>query len=141
ESQFCSRMSDRAVTAPRLRMSMMVARAVRGRASIAIRAALGLKGRLEPRDVRAEASEHVLDDMIRPDSKSFAADLRREMAVDEVPRESRELTRLRMGDVDDGLGRRPDEEPGSIVELQPVSIGHGDRVREVEQHLVALIGD
>src|SRR5262245_2103437 len=63
------------------------------------------------------------------------------MTVAEMPRQSHELTRVRVSDVDDRLGRRSDDEPRPVIELHAVSIGHCDRGGQIEQYLVALIGD
>jgi hypothetical protein len=108
---------------------------------VAVRAAFGLKGGLQPDQRRAEAAKHVFDHMIRPNPKTVAADLGRHMAVAEMPRESHELTRLRVSDVDDRLGRRANDEPRPVIELHAVSVGHRDRGGQIQQHLVVLIGD
>jgi hypothetical protein len=120
---------------------MVIARAMRGTVMVAVRAAFGLKGCPELHDRRAEAAKHVFDDVIRPNPKSLAADLGRQMTVAEMPRESYELTRLRVSDIDDGLRRRSDDEPRPVITLHAISIGHCDRSREIEKELVALIGD
>src|SRR5262245_49924764 len=62
------------------------------------------------------------------------------MPVAKMPRESHDLARVRMSDVDDGLDRRPNDQPRPVIELHTVSIGHRDRVGQVEKHLIALIG-
>ena len=108
---------------------------------VVVRAAFGLKGCLKLHNRRSEAAKHVFDDVIRPNPKSVAADLGRHMTVAEMPRESHELTRLRMGDVDDTLGRRSNDEPRPVIELNAVSIGHCDSGGQIENYLVALIGD
>ena len=110
-------------------------------AMAAVRAALGLKGRLKLHNRRSEAAKHLFDDVVRPYAKSLTPDLGRHMPVAEMPRESHELTRLRVSDVDDGLRRRSNDEPRSVIELHAVSIGHRDRCGQIEKDLVALIGD
>jgi hypothetical protein len=107
----------------------------------AVRAAFGLKSRLKLHDCRAEAVKHVFDDVIRPNAKCVPADLGRDMPVAEMPRQSHELTRIRVSNVDDRLGRRPNDEPRPVIELHAVSIGHCDRRGQVEKYLVALIRD
>ena len=108
---------------------------------IAVRTAFGLKGRLKPHNRRSEAAKYVFDDVIPPNPKSVAADLGRHVPVAEMPRESHELTRLRVSDVDDGLSRRSNDEPRSVIELHTVSIGHRDRSGQIEKKFVAPIGD
>jgi len=108
---------------------------------VAVRTAFGLKGGLALHNRRCETAKHLFDDVIRPNPKGIAADLGRHMTVAEMPRESHELTRLRVSDVDDGFGRRSNDEPRPVVELHAVSIGHGDSGGQIEEDLVALIGD
>src|SRR5262245_26272046 len=90
-------------------------------------AAFGLKGCMKLHHRRSEAAKHGFDDVIRPNPKSVAADLGQHMTVAEMPRESHELTRLRVTDVDNGLGRRSNHKPRPVFELHAVSIGHCDR--------------
>jgi hypothetical protein len=110
-------------------------------AMAAVRTGLRLEGCLQLRERRSEAAEHLFDDVVRPDAKSLTPDLGRHMPVAEMPRESDELTRFRVSDVDHGLRRRSNDEPRPVLELHAVSIGHWDRYRQIEKHLVALIGD
>src|SRR5262245_33219994 len=100
------------------------ARAIREVMMVAVGAAFGLKGGLTPTNRLPKAAKHVFDHGIPPNPKSIAADLGRDMTVAEMPRESHELARLRVSDVDDGLGRRSNDEPRPVVELHAVSIGH-----------------
>ena len=98
-----------------------------------VRAAFGLKGGVKLQNRRSKAVKHVFDDVIRPNPKSVGANLGRHMTVAEMPRESRELTRVRVSDVDDGLGRRSNDEPRPVIELYAVSIGHCDRGGQIEK--------
>src|SRR5262245_6057134 len=120
---------------------MMIARAMRDTVMVAVRAAFGLKGCLTLHNRRSEAAKQVFDDVILPNPKGVAANLGRHMTVAKMPGEPHELTRLGVSDVDDGLGRRSNDEPRAIIELHAVSIGHRDRSGQVEQHLISLIGD
>jgi hypothetical protein len=121
---------------------MVIARAVRGTvAMVAVRAAFWLKRCLKLHKRRSEAAKHLFDDVVRPYAKSLAPDLGRHMPVAEMPRESHQLTRLRVSDVDDGLRRRSNDKPRPVVELHTVSIGHRDRCGQIEKDLIALIGD
>ena len=106
----------------------------------AVRAAFGLKGRLKLHNRRSEAAQHLFEDVVRPYAKSLTSDLGRHMPVAEMPRESHELTRIRVSDVDDWLRRRSHDEPGPVIELYAVSIAHCDRRGQIEKDLVALIG-
>lgn len=108
---------------------------------VAVRAAFWLKRCLKLHKRRSEAAKHLFDDVVRPYAKSLAPDLGRHMPVAEMPRESHQLTRLRVSDVDDGLRRRSNDKPRPVVELHTVSIGHRDRCGQIEKDLIALIGD
>jgi hypothetical protein len=108
---------------------------------VAVGAAFGLKSCLERHNRRSQAAKHLFDDVVRADAKSLTPDLGRHMAVAEMPRESHQLTRLRVSDVDDGLRRRSNDEPRPVIELYAVSIGHRDRCGQIEKDLIALIGD
>ena len=108
---------------------------------VAVRAAFRLKGCLTLHSGRSETAKHVFDDAIPPYPKRVAADLGRHMTVAEMPRESHELTRIRVSHVEDGLGRRANDEPRPVLELHAVSIGHRGRGGQIEKYFVALIGD
>ena len=134
-------MSDRGATYSGSPLFIVITRAmVVTMAMAAIRAAFRLECRLKLDNRRSEAAEHVFDDVIRSDTKSLTPDLGRHMPVAEMPRESHELTRIRVSDVDDGLRRRSHDEPGPVIELYAVSIAHCDRRWQIEKDLVALIG-
>jgi len=98
-----------------------------------VRAAFGLKGGVKLQNRRSKAVKHVFDDVIRPNPKSVGANLGRHMTIAEMPRQSHELTRLPVTDVDDELGGRSNHEPGPVVELHAVSIGHCDRGGQIEK--------
>ena len=98
-----------------------------------VRAAFGLKGGVKLQNRRSKAVKHVFDDMIRPNPKSVGANLGRHMAIAEMPRQSHELTRFPVTDVNDELGGRSNHEPRPIVELHAVSIGHCDRGGQIEK--------
>src|SRR5262245_65487315 len=111
---------------PCSQLSIVIVRAMQDTVMVAVRAAFGLKSCLKRHNRRSEAAKHVFEDVIRPNPKSVAADLGRHMTVAEMPRESHALTRLRVSDVDDGLGRRSNDEPRPVIELHAVAIGHCD---------------
>src|SRR5262245_66692576 len=107
----------------------------------AVRAAFGLKSGLTLYQPRSEAVQHVFDDVIGSNPERVAADLGWHMTVAEMPRESYELTRLETHNVDDGLGCRSNDEPGSVVKLHTVPVGHRGHGRHIEKKLVAVNGD
>jgi hypothetical protein len=105
----------------------------------AIGAPLGLKRDLQPREVGAKRAEHLLDHMVGPNAKGVIADFSRQMSIAEMPGQARKLIRIVMSNLDHEFGRRPDLQPSTVGKLQAVTVGHGDRPRKVEQHVIALI--
>jgi hypothetical protein len=71
--------------------------------AITVSAALGLEGGLDLSKIRSEATEHVFDDMVGPDSKNFVSDFSRQMSVAQVPGEPHKLSGIFMSDFDNNL--------------------------------------
>ena len=107
----------------------------------AVRATFRLKCRLQLDERGSKTAQHVFDDVIRSNAKSLTAQLGRHMPIPEMPREPHELTRILVADVDDKFRRSSDDEPTPVLDLQSVSVAHGGRGIQLEEHFVALIGD
>ena len=107
----------------------------------AVRTTFGLKGRLRLIKDRSEAAQHIFDDVIWPNAERLTSELGRDMSIAEMPRQTHKLTGIPVGDIDDGLRRRANDEPTAVRDLQAVSIAHRGRGVQVKKHLVALIGD
>ena len=107
----------------------------------AVSAAFGLKGRLQLDEDRSKAAQHVFDDVIWPNAERLTSELGRDMSIAEMPRQTHKLTGIPVGDIDDGLRGRANDEPTAVLDLQAVSIAHRGRGVQVKKHLVALIGD
>ena len=107
----------------------------------AVSAAFGLKGRLQLDEDRSKAAQHVFDDVIWPNAERLTSELGRDMSIAEMPRQTHKLAGIPVGDIDDGLRGRADDEPTAVLDLQAVSIAHCSRGVQVKKHLVALIGD
>jgi hypothetical protein len=107
----------------------------------AVSAAFGLKGRLRLDEDRSKAAQHVFDDVIWPNAERSTSELGRDMSIAEMPRQAHKLTGIAVGDIDDGLRRRANDEPTAVLDLQAVSIAHRGCGVQVKKHLVALIGD
>src|SRR4029077_6627542 len=63
----------------------------------------------------------------------------RQMPISQMPGQACKLGRHAMSDFDNDLGGGPDPEPGSISELQPISIRHRNRLGKIEEDIFALI--
>ena len=135
-------MSDRGATAPFLPLFMAIARAMVVTITMAaVRAAFRLKCPLQLDERGSKTAEHVFDDVIGPDAKNLTPDLGRNMPVAEMPGQPHQLSGIGVSGVDDGLRCGSNDEPGPVIELHAVSIGHCDRCGQIEEDVVALIGD
>ncbi len=105
----------------------------------AVGTAFGLKGGLHVDEIRSEATDHVLDDMVRSYAKDPVPDFSRQMPISQMPRKAHELIRIFMPDFDHGFGRGPNPEPSPIFELQAISVRHCNRFRKVEKDMFAKI--
>jgi hypothetical protein len=104
-----------------------------------ISAAFGLEGGQHLCKIRSETTQHVLDHMVRPDTKNLVSNFGRQMPVSQMPGKTHKLTGIFMPDFDNVFGSRLDLEPPPILELQAVSVGHRNRFREVKKDIFALI--
>jgi hypothetical protein len=107
----------------------------------AVGAALGLKRSPHLRETRSEAFEHGLDHMVGSDAKNRVADFCRQMPVPEMPGKTRQLPGVCMPDLYNRLRGRLYFEPSPVLQLQPVTIGHGNGLQQIEEDLFALIRD
>jgi hypothetical protein len=104
-----------------------------------IRAALWLKRCLYFSKICSKATEHVLDYMVRANSKHAVSNFGRQMTVAQMPSQARKLIRIMMRYFDDIFGRRPDSQPPSIFKLQTIPFCHSNRLWKIEKDVVALI--
>ena len=104
-----------------------------------VRAAFGLKRSIAFSENSAEAGKHLFDHMVRPDTESFMSNLRRQMAIAEMPCESHKLARIFMPRLDNRLCGSLNHEPPSVVKLHTISISHGDSLWKIEKDILALI--
>ena len=104
-----------------------------------VRTALGLKGSAHVYKIGSEAAEHILDDMVGPNTKNLALNFSGQMSISQMPCQAHALIEIFMSDFNEKFGSRPDLQPSSIIELQAISICHCDRFRKIEEDLFALI--
>ena len=105
----------------------------------AIGSAFGLKGRFNLQEFGSKATEHVLDHVIGPDEKRILSNLRRKMAISEMPSEAHELTAIHVPDLDKWFGSGSDPEPVAVIKLQPIAISHCDCLGEVEKNILSVV--
>jgi len=105
----------------------------------AVGAALGLKRRPDLQEIRSQALQHGFDHMVGSNAKNCATDLCWQMSVPQVPGEACQLFGISMADLYHRLRSCLHFEPSPILQPQPVSIGHGNRLGQIEEHLFTLI--
>jgi hypothetical protein len=98
-----------------------------------IGAAFGIEWRLDLDHARAEPAHHLLDDMIATDAQAFGHDLRRQMAIAEMPGEPHEVSGIAATDLDQRLGCRHNFDAAAVFQHQRIAAAQGDGVFEVEQ--------
>ena len=99
----------------------------------AVRPALGPEGRTSWREAAAEAFHHRLDDVVAADHQPIGVELRRQVAVAEVPGDADERGRRGGGDRHHVLLRCPHPHDPPILQHQPVAILEHRRLGEIEQ--------
>jgi hypothetical protein len=106
----------------------------------AIGAPFRLKRGMDLCKIRSETTEHVFDDMVGSNAEDVVSNLRRQMAISQMPGKACKLVRIFVPDFDNGFGGGLDSEPSPVFQLQAVPIGHGNRFAKIEKNLFALIG-
>ena len=98
-----------------------------------IRAAFGIERRLDLDDAGAEPRHHRLDDVVAANPQALRHDLRRQMAIAEMPGDANQILRIGATDFQKQLGRRYDLNQSSVLEHQSVAATQCDRTLEVKQ--------
>ena len=98
-----------------------------------IGAAFGIEWRLDLDHARAEPAHHLLDDMIATDAQAFGHDLRRQMAIAEMPGEPHEVCGIAATDLYQRLGCRLNFDAAAVFQHQRIAAAQGDRGFQVEQ--------
>src|SRR5215472_1530953 len=95
--------------------------------------AFGLKRCLDLLDSGSETLKHSFNNVVGPDTEDVFANLSREMAISKMPGKSHQLMAVFVPDFHQRFGGGSYPEPGSVVELESVAVGHGDRLRQIKQ--------
>jgi hypothetical protein len=69
----------------------------------AVSAAFRLEGGLHLYEVRSEAVEHILNDMVGPNAKNLVSNFSRQMPISEMPSKTHKLIGIFMPDFDNKL--------------------------------------
>jgi hypothetical protein len=98
-----------------------------------IGAAFGIERRFDLDDLGAKTLHHFLDDMIAADAQPFGHDLRRQMAIAEMPCEPHQMAGIGTTDLDQWLRRCDHLDQAAVFQHQSVAAPQGDGVFEIEQ--------
>lgn len=90
-------------------------------AGIGVRPAFGIERRLDLDHARAEAFHHGLDDVVAADAQGLGHDLRRQMAIAEMPADADEVMRIAAADLEQRLGRRDHLDQPSVLQHQRIA--------------------
>src|ERR1700681_564957 len=110
-------------------------RAVRrmGMATAGIGAALGIERCLDLDHARAQTFDHRLDDVVAPYPQALRGDLRRQMAVAEMPGDAHQMLRIGSANLDQRLGCGDHLDQPAVLQHQRIAAAQGDGGFEVEQ--------
>ena len=114
-------------------MIMSVRGVGRMRMARRIGAAFGIERRFDLDDPRAQPLHHRLDDVIAADAQALRHDLRRQMAVAEMPGDPDQMMRIGALDLEQRLRRRDHFDQPAVFQHQRVAAAQCDGVFEVEQ--------
>lgn len=98
-----------------------------------IGAAFGIERRLDLDHLGAEALHHLLDHMVAADAQTFGHDLRRQMAVAEMPGQPHQMAGIGTADLDQRLRRRDHLNEAAVFQHQGIAAAQGDGVFQIEQ--------
>ena len=98
-----------------------------------ISAALWIERRFDFDHPRAQSLDHRFDDMVAPNPQTPSGDLRRHMAIAEVPGEANQVLCVATANFQKRLRRRNHLDQTAIFQHQRVATAQGDRTLEVEQ--------
>jgi hypothetical protein len=117
-----------------MRRMVMAVRVIFGmRMRCRIGTAFGIERRLDLDDAGAEPRNHRLDDVVTADAQALGHDLRRQMAIAEMPGDPHQMKRIGAADFHQRLGRGDHLDQAAVFQHQRIAAAQRDGVFEVEQ--------
>ncbi len=98
-------------------------------------AAFRIERRFDFYHARAETSCHGLDDVIAADAQSFAHDLRRQMAIAEMPGDTNEMLRIAAANFSERLRRCDHLDEATVFQHQRVAAPQRNGIFKIKQEL------
>jgi hypothetical protein len=102
-------------------------------AGLGIGPAFGIERRLDLDHPRAKPLHHGFDDVIAADAQGFGHELRRQMAIAEVPGDADEMVRIVAADLEQRLGCRNHFDQPSVLQHQRIAAAQCNGILQVEQ--------
>ena len=107
--------------------------AMSGMTAAGISAAFGIERRLDGDDTRAKTAHHILDHMIAADAQTLADDLRRQMAVAEMPGDPHQMMGIGASDFHQRLGRGDHFDQPPVFQHQRIAAAQRYRFFQIQQ--------
>lgn len=98
-----------------------------------IGAAFGIEWRLDLDHLRAEPLHHLLDHMVAANAQAAGGDLRRQMAIAEMPGQPHQMAGIGAADLDQRLWCCDDLDEAAVFQHQGIAAAQGDGVFQIEQ--------
>jgi hypothetical protein len=102
-------------------------------AGLGIGPAFGIERRLDLDHPRAKPLHHGLDDVVSANAQGFGHELRRQMAVAEMPGDADEMVRIVAADLEQRLGCRDHFDQPSVLQHQRIAAAQCNGILQVEQ--------
>ena len=114
-------------------MIMMIVTVVLRMTTAGISAAFRIERRFDGDDARAETPHHLLDNVIAPNAKALAGDLRRQMTIAEMPRDPHQMLRIGAANLHQRLRCSDDLDQPAVVQHQRIAAAQRHRLFQVQQ--------
>jgi hypothetical protein len=102
---------------------------------IGIGAAFVIERRLDLDHARTEALHHGFDDVVAADAQALGHDLRRQMAIAEMPTDANKVVWIVAADLEQRLGRGDHLDQPTVLQHQRIAAAQRDGILQVEQEL------
>jgi len=96
-------------------------------------AVFGIERRLDRRKAGAEAAQHVLDHVVAAHAQPVTGDLHVDVAIADVPGETRQLVSIGGGNLDERLRPPGNAHDRAVLEHEAVAVAQRSGMRQVEQ--------
>jgi hypothetical protein len=102
-------------------------------AGLGIGPAFGVERRLDLDHPRAKPLHHGFDDVVAANAQGFGHELRRQMAIAEMPGDADEMVRIMAADLEQRLGCRDHFDQPSVLQHQRIAAAQRNGILQVEQ--------